>query len=660
MAHADPASLRAYLEEGLRAHSEGRIESARDAYGRALAIAPDHPDALNLMGTAWLQLGDARQAASYLERAAHKLRNHPGVLGNLAQAYSALGRYAEAEEAFRKAGRLDPRNVYFQMGIANALGMQGNLGDAETRLRRLADRFPDAALVWLNLGNAVRDQGRLAEAEELYRRAIQLDSDLVDARNNLASALHARKRFEEAEKEYRACVALAPDSVLHQYNLASVIIDLGRFREAEVICRGIISRTPDVAHAHVFLGAALGHQGRLLEAMACHRAAAALAPRDPKILESFAAALAETGEVNQALQCFSRALALNSNSISAHQLLGTALLSAGCLADGWSEYGYRPAFNQFHHVYPNVPISRTLPTQLEGREVYVLREQGLGDELFFMRYAPQLSAYRARITYYTSNKLRSLFERVHCLERVLDESARLPESGAVILAGDLPHAFSTRPASNVRASATNDADSGHLEFPYRTSVFWPPVPPSLTIAPLAEPLAAMRRRLAQAGKAPYLGLTWRGGIVPSEQRGASWSLYKETPIEPLAQALKGFPGTLIALQRNPEPGEVERLSRAIGRDAHDFSDLNEDLEGMLAALALTEEYVGVSNTNMHLRAAAGRTARVLVPCPAEWRWMAAGSSSPWFPGFSVYRQSLDADWSAALSRLHDDLENLYR
>jgi len=62
---------------------------------------------------------------------------------------------------------------------------------------------------------------------------------------------------------------------------------------------------------------------------------------------------------------------------------------------------------------------------------------------------------------------------------------------------------------------------------------------------------------------------------------------------------------------------------------------------------------------MHLRAAAGRSARVLVRCPAEWRWMATGSSSPWFPGFSLYRQSLDGDWSAALARLRKDLEALY-
>ncbi|RPJ44071.1 MAG: hypothetical protein EHM16_16420 [Betaproteobacteria bacterium] len=91
---------------------------------------------------------------------------------------------------------------------------------------------------------------------------------------------------------------------------------------------------------------------------------------------------------------------------------------------------------------------------------------------------------------------------------------------------------------------------------------------------------------------------------------------------------------------------------------HDFSDLNDDLESMLALLELIDDYVGVSNTNMHLRAAAGRAARVLVPNPPEWRWLALGRASPWFPQFTVYRQSLRGDWNDALRTLARDLQQL--
>jgi hypothetical protein len=80
---------------------------------------------------------------------------------------------------------------------------------------------------------------------------------------------------------------------------------------------------------------------------------------------------------------------------------------------------------------------------------------------------------------------------------------------------------------------------------------------------------------------------------------------------------------------------------------------------MLALLALIDEYVGVSNTNMHLRAAVGRTACVLVPQPAEWRWMQSGQHSPWFPGFRIYRQKLSGDWRQAVNALRSHLEANY-
>jgi len=56
-------------------------------------------------------------------------------------------------------------------------------------------------------------------------------------------------------------------------------------------------------------------------------------------------------------------------------------------------------------------------------------------------------------------------------------------------------------------------------------------------------------------------------------------------------------------------------------------------------------------------ASLGKTARVLMPCPPDWRWLASGKESPWFPGFVIYRQNSDGDWSAALQELQRDLGN---
>ena len=227
----------------------------------------------------------------------------------------------------------------------------------------------------------------------------------------------------------------------------------------------------------------------------------------------------------------------------------------------------------------------------------------------------------------------------------------MPAADSVLLAGDLPQALTPARVAQQQLDAACALAPGQSAGVSASDGY----PPSLAIAPLPERIADIRQRLAAAGPAPYLGLTWRAGVPPREQGADGWTLYKAAAIAEFAQAVSTFPGTLLALQRSPLPGEIAAMAQAAERPVHDFSDLNDDLEGMLALLALIEEYAGVSNTNMHLRALAGKTARVLLPAPAEWRWMHSGGASPWFPGFSLYRQDHDGDWQAAWAALRRDL-----
>jgi hypothetical protein len=170
-------------------------------------------------------------------------------------------------------------------------------------------------------------------------------------------------------------------------------------------------------------------------------------------------------------------------------------------------------------------------------------------------------------------------------------------------------------------------------------------PPSLAIAPLGAALERVRERLAAAGPAPWTGVAWRGGVAPE-----TGGLAKRVPVETLFAALRPVTGTLVSLQRSPVDGEIDRASTAAGCPVHDFGWVNEDLEDALAATALLDRHVAVSNTNIHLAAAAGASADVLVQFPPEWRWGLEGASA-WFPGFRVHRQAPNGDWSAALRGL---------
>lgn len=647
------------LQQAIARHHAGDLPAARTLYERILAAQPAHADALHLLGVTYLQTGDAAAAIGFIERAARRYKRHPGVLANLGQAYFAAGRFDQALATFRRAASLEPDNPQPRMSVANSLAAVGKLAEAEAQLHALSQQFAGHAGIWYNLGNVLRDSGRHPEASECYRRAIALDPQGLDAHNNLGSVLHSMQRFEEAEAAYRACLKLDPESDLARSNLASVLIDLGRFAEAEPICRELIARNPALVDAHLFLGSTLGHRGQLHAALECYRRAAELDPANARAVASVGAMLHDIGRPDEALQWLRRALEIAPQDPELHQILSTTLLAQGVLQEGWRHYVERAPRRRFLQKYPTVAIRVRLEGELRGTSVVLLREQGLGDEIFFLRFAPLLAERGARVLYRCSRKIAGMLSRVPALAEVTDEYAPFPQGDQSLLVGDLPHALGALPAEDARAerpaAAPETAGIPPLSRRAMIRVYWPPVPPPLALSPLPERLDAARRRLADAGPPPYLGVTWRGGVSLQEQRGSSWTLFKEIDLARFGDALAPVTGTLIALQRNPQPGEIDTLAKLIGRPVHDFTALNEDLESMLALLALIDDYVGVSNTNMHLRASVGKTARVLAPCPAEWRWMAAGEESPWFPGFKIYRQTPQGDWSAALARLAQDL-----
>jgi tetratricopeptide (TPR) repeat protein len=639
------------IEAGLRQHQAGRLEDAQRLYESALAQEPQQPDALHLLGVVALQRGDATRALALIGQAIEAQPGNAHFHANRAQACLALERIEEARVSFERACALEPREPGFALGAAACLARQGRLPQAEAALRRIVEQHARFARAWYNLANAVREQERPQEALELFRRAIELEPGFPDAHAGVGNALHALQRFEEAEQAYGRFLALRPDAADGWCNLASVRLDRGRFDEAAQACERGLALSPDSADLHWVLGSALSGAGRLRASVGAFGAASRLAPRDARRMSAYGSALHETGRVREGLQRMEHALALDPQSHDLRHVWSGALLKGGDLDRGWDAYESRPARQSFLARAAGPMPLRELPASLTGRTICVLREQGLGDELFFLRYVQPAAARGARIVCRASAKIASLLERVPFLERVITQDESLPAADFVLLAGDLPRALGEFPASPARARQ----DVGGSGPPRLLRVFFPELPPALPLVPLPGQLERMRHELDRLGPPPYLGLTWRGGIAPEEQRGASWSLHKQIPLAGLGEALRGVAGTAIALQRHPRPEEIADLSVRLGRPVHDLSALNEDLEAMLALLALVDEYVGVSNTNMHLRAGVGRTARVLVPQPPEWRWMAVGEASPWFPGFRVYRQHVDGEWRDALARLSRDL-----
>jgi predicted O-linked N-acetylglucosamine transferase (SPINDLY family) len=200
----------ACLQEALRHHQGGRLDEAEALYQRVLAIEPEQPDALHLLGMAALSRGRLDEAFRLVGRAARLKPNEAVFISDLGVVLEALGRFAEAEAAYRRALGLNPKH-------AESLNNLGNIHRAAWRLSEAADCYkaalaqrPHFALAHRNLGNTFADQREFDEAIACYGRAIACDGQFVEARKSLAIALADQGRYERAREEFCRARTQAP------------------------------------------------------------------------------------------------------------------------------------------------------------------------------------------------------------------------------------------------------------------------------------------------------------------------------------------------------------------------------------------------------------------------------------------------------------------
>jgi Flp pilus assembly protein TadD len=514
----------------------------------------------------------------------------------------------------------------------------GQLAEAERLYREVLAANPEAADAHHNLGYVLERAGRSEEAERSFRAALALRPDSADANSNLGNLLSRLGRKEEAERHLRAALATVPRHFQALNNLGIVLQHLGRISESVGTFQQAVEANPGSAEVHSNLGSALVHARQLAEAERHCRRALELSRGYANAHYNLGVVLQQSGRFAEAEQSYRAAIASAPRMAAAHQNLATLLLARGDFAEGFREYEWRvlATYGRDYLVDPR-SSSQTLQRpsgfasiDWAGKRVVLLSDQGIGDELFFLRFAPSLRARGARLAYGPPPKLAGIVARSGWVDEVIaagDESTQFD------------HAFAVSELALVAGA------------PYS------PLPPSLRIGARPDRIEAMRARLAGFGPRPWIGVTWRAGTGFKVSEYASL-LSKRVDPTLLGKSLAALPGSLVSLQRGPSHAETVLLEQALGRRALDLSVANEDLEDMCALLSVLDAYVGVSNTNMHLCAAVGRTASVLVPWPPEWRWMAQGRESPWFPGFGVYRQDADESWQSALNDLTSALELL--
>jgi len=440
--------------------------------------------------------------------------------------------------------------------------------------------------------------------------------------SNLGLALHASGRFEEAVASYRNALLLAPDHPEILYNLANACLELGHIDEALAAYDAALAVLPDHAGALVNRGNVLLRLNQPVKAIASYDAALTTMPGHPQILTNRGHALRRLDRPDEALMDFAAALAASPEFAEAHFEAAMTRLTLGDFARGWKQYEWRWKTGAFARQRRSFSAPLWLGNEsVAGKTILLHAEQGFGDTIQFIRYAPLLAGQGAKVICEVQPELKPLL-------------SQMPDI-TVMAAGEALPAF--------------DLHCPLLSLPWALNTELATIPANIPyLAASAERLAHWRQRLPLDG--PRAGFVWSGSATHKNDANRSVALAR------LAALFENPPLQCVSLQTELRAADHEALRGLpklvhLGDDIRDFADT-------AAIVSLLDVVISVDTAVAHLAGALGRQVIILLPHAADFRWMRERGDTPWYPAVKLMRQPAFGDWDSVIAGLRDELLNL--
>jgi hypothetical protein len=409
---------------------------------------------------------------------------------------------------------------------------------------------------------------------------------------------------------------------LHEASLPA--LDAGRTEEAIPLLKLAIQSGADDPYFIYALGNCQFKAGQYAEASVALTTALRMDPTRAEAFNDLAVVLFVLGRNAEALACLQRSLALRPDLAEAQETDAIWLLRYGRFHEGWRKYEARFRTRANKHLWRafTQPVWQGEP--LNGRTILLHAEQGLGDALQFVRYAPLVAGRGGRVILQVYAEVIPLLTKLPGVAGIIDTKSALPPFDVHCSLLSLPLVFGT------------DLDSIPAAVPYLS------VP--------ADYLARWRRKLGPR-RALRVGIAWSGN--PSHRDDGRRSI----PFDVFSTLLTDRPGIEFHVMQN----ELRAADRAALLDmphVRNHADVPQDFGDAGALVSLMDLVISVDTSIAHLAGALDRPVWLLLAHLADWRWLLERDDSPWYPSIWLLRQPERGDWVSVLSTVASRLREM--
>ena len=586
----------AAFQQAISLYQSGKMIEALESFNSAILLQPAEPVGYFHRGIVLCGLNRYDEALVSFDRALALKSDYAEAYLNRGYALQELKRPDEALASYDRAVALKPGDAVAHRYRAHTLQKLKRHKDAISSYDRAVALKPDYTEAYLNRGLVFADLGLFEEAVSSFDHAVALKPNYAEAHNNRGYALQGLKRLDEALASYDRAIALQPNWAGAYRNRGLVLVDLRRLDEALTSYDRAIALKPDYAEAYL----------------------------------NRAQALIDLRRHDEALASYDRAIALKPDYAEAFWGKSNLKLLMGDYEEGWELHEWRMKGDYYKTFGRNFQQPQWLgepeTRRSEAPETLLIHaEAGLGDVIQYCRYVPLLKECNIRVVLEVPLPLVTLMSTLEGNASVVGTGKPLPDFDRHCPIGSLPRAFRT------------------------TLATIPAKIPYLRADPDQE--AKWRKRLGDQ-PLPRIGLVWSGQAnrtidsIPAKNRSIPLRL-----LEPLLQ----LPVVFHSLQKDVRPDDAAVLEKL--EHLHDHRNGMTDFADTAALIKALDLVISIDTSVAHLAGALGQKVWVLLPFSTDYRWTLTGTSTPWYPTATLFRQSAIGDWESVISEVAAQLRD---
>jgi predicted TPR repeat methyltransferase len=195
--------------QGIEHFEKGRLEPARAAFEKSLALAPGRPSVLGNLGITLFRMGQFTDAIPLLRQSTAGDPAYADGWAGLAMAHEALGQWRDMLPALERACSLRPQQAPLWFKKSQALLRLGQSRPAMQALDHALEIDPQYAEAWTARGSLLRELNRLPEAAQCFEKALDCGGDrelntyyLSSVRESAAAPPPSRRYVEGLFDDY--------------------------------------------------------------------------------------------------------------------------------------------------------------------------------------------------------------------------------------------------------------------------------------------------------------------------------------------------------------------------------------------------------------------------------------------------------------------------